>query len=77
MEGVESSGRTESSSVALKRHTELSPQEAFQLLERDDIITVAVPPVRPKGGEIYLFKPDKELNAGKLLNFCTEIIWCF
>ena len=52
--------------IVLHRSTELSPQEAFQLLEKDDIVTTAVPPVRPKAGEIYLFKPDEESNAGKL-----------
>ena len=52
--------------TVLHRSTELSHQEAFQLLEKEDIATVAVPPVRPKAGEIYLFKPDKESNAGKL-----------
>ena len=53
------------SRVVLRRLTELSPQEAFQLLEDDDIVTTAVPPVRPKAGEVYLFKPDDESNAGK------------
>ena len=33
------------SRVVLRRLTELSPQEAFQLLEDDDIVTTAVPPV--------------------------------
>ena len=69
METAESRGGSETSScVVLRRQTELSPQEAFQLLERDDIVTtaLAVPPVTLKGGEVYLFKPDKELNASKL-----------
>ena len=35
------------------------------LLEDDDIVMTAVPPVRPKAGEVYLFKPDDESNAGK------------
>ena len=66
MESVERQGETEvSSCVVLRRQTELSLQEAFQLLKRDDIVTTAVPSVIPKAGEVYLFKPDKESNAGK------------
>lgn len=43
---------------------ELPHQEAFQLLEKDDVVMIAVPPVQtPKAGEIYLFKPDKESNS--------------
>ena len=34
-------------------------------MKRDDIVTMAVSPVRPKAGEVYLFKPDEESNAGK------------
>ena len=68
MESAERQGETEASSCAvLRRQTdlELSLQEAFQLLKRDDIVTTAVLPVRPKAGEVYLFKPDEESNAGK------------
>jgi len=28
--------------------------------EKDDIVTTAIPPVLPKAGEVYLFKPDEE-----------------
>ena len=52
--------------IVLRRSTELSPQEAFQLLEKDDIVMTAVPRVWPEADEIYLFKPDEESNAGKL-----------
>jgi len=39
--------------------TQLSPEEAYELLENDDIVTTAIPPVLPKADEVYFFKPDE------------------
>jgi len=40
--------------------TQLSPEEAYELLANDDIVTIAIPPVF---SEIYFFKPDEEANS--------------
>ena len=47
---------------------ELSVEEAFRLLTTDDdtVTITAVPPVRPKAGQVFLFKPDSPANGGKL-----------
>ena len=42
---------------------DLSPQEAFAYLQRECTAGSSFPPVRPKGGDIYLFSPGK--NASK------------
>jgi len=48
--------------IAFRRDTKLSPWKAYELLENDDIVTTAVPPVLPKAGEVYFFKPDEEVD---------------
>jgi len=58
---------------ALRRETPLSPEEAYELLENDDIATRAVQPVLPKAGEVYLFMPDEEAKAGKLYATYTPV----
>ena len=65
--------KNECESIALTGQTELSVEEAFQLLNSGDIITTAIPPVRPKADQVYLFKPGKEANTGKSLY--KYIIW--
>ena len=80
---MESQGESVVTSRVLQRLKELSPQEAFQLLEDvdtlegDDIVTTAVPPVRPKAGEVYLFRPDEESNAGKCFFKCSALFRAF
>ena len=51
--------------AAIKKETPLSVEEAIKLLRRDDVIYTAVPPSQPKAGEVYLFRPDKDINVGK------------
>ena len=43
--------------------TELSVEEAIEILNSDCTKTISVPPISPKGGDVYLFKPDNEANA--------------
>ena len=49
----------------MRRETELTIEEVVKFLESDSIATIAVPPAHPEGGDIYLFKPEKQINAGK------------
>ena len=56
-----------SSPLVVLRKEELSLEEAFELLNSGDIVKSVVPPVRPKAGQVYLFKPDKRANAVKCL----------
>ena len=55
----------ESSLVSFKKQSHLSVEEAVKLLRSNDLVSVAVPPARPKAGEVYLFRPDKDINVGK------------
>ena len=56
--------------VAIKKQSPLSVEEAIKLLEGDDSDAIssytAVPPSQPKAGEVYLFRPDQDINEGKL-----------
>ena len=36
-----------------------------------------MPPVRPKAGEVYLFRPDEESNAGKCFFKCSALFRAF
>ena len=49
-----------------KTETLLSVEEVTKLLRGDDVIYTTVPPCQPKAGEVYLFKPDKDINVGRL-----------
>ena len=51
--------------VLMERGTELSPEEAADILKNDSATSIIVPPTSPEGGHVYLFKPDKEANAGR------------
>ena len=52
--------------AAVKKETTLSVEEAIKLLQKDDVIYTEVPPSQSKAGEVYLFKPDKDINIGRL-----------
>ena len=52
--------------AAVKKETLLSVEKDIKLLQKDDVIYTAVPPSQPKAGEVYLFKPDKDINIGRL-----------
>ena len=42
-----------------ERHNYHLAGKAYELLENDDIVTTAIPPVLPKADEVYFFKPDE------------------
>jgi len=53
---------------SLISETESSVEEAFHLLSTDTddprITATAVPSIKPKAGQVYLFKLDNSTNAG-------------
>ena len=53
--------------VLMRKEIDLSVEEAVEILKSADYNTIAVPPSFPKGGDIYLFKPEKKANTGKLM----------
>jgi len=40
-------------------------REAADVLKSNSATSIVVPPTSPEGGHVYLFKPDKEANAGR------------
>lgn len=56
--------KTRKMETVMRRETELTIEEVVKFLESDSIATIAVPPAHPEGGDIYLFKPEKQVNAG-------------
>ena len=53
--------------VLMRKEIDLSVEEAVEILKSADYNTIAVPPSFPKGGDIYLCKPEKKANTGKLM----------
>ena len=51
--------------ATVKKQGPLSVEEAVKLLRSDDVVYTALPPSKPKAGEVYLFRPDKDINVGK------------
>ena len=51
--------------VLMRKETELTIEEVVEILKSDSSTTIAVLPAHPEGGDIYLFKPEKQANAGK------------
>jgi len=51
--------------TVLRKETELTTEEVVKILNSNSSKTIAVPPAHPEGGDIYLFKPEKQVNAGK------------
>ena len=41
--------------------------EFFKLASNRPEVTISVPPVRPKGGEVYLFIPESSNTTSKIL----------
>lgn len=61
----ESSSRSFSPCVVFKREKDLSLEEAFDILsDSANTVKTAVPPARPKAGEVYLFCPEGSAKAG-------------
>ena len=56
--------KTRKMKTVMRRETELTIEEVVKFLESDSITTIAVPPVHPEDGDTYLFKPEKQVNAG-------------
>ena len=50
--------------AVIKKESPLSVEEALQ---SNDVIYTAVPPSKPKAGEVHLFRPERDINVGKLL----------
>ena len=50
--------------TVLRKETELTTEEVVKILNSNSSKTIA-PPAHPEGGDIYLFKPEKQVNAGK------------
>ena len=50
--------------AVIKKQSPLSVEEAIKLLQRNDMIYTAVPPSKPKAGEVYLFRPERDINVG-------------
>ena len=57
--------KTRKMETVMRRETELTIEEVVKFLEIDSITAIAVPPAHPEGGDIYLFNPEKQVNAGK------------
>jgi len=54
--------RHEMETVLMRKETELTTEEVFEILKSDNSTTTAVQPAHPEGGDIYiLFKPEKKL----------------
>ena len=53
--------------AVIKKESPLSVEEALKLLQSNDVIYTAVPPSKPKAGEVHLFRPERDVNVGKLL----------
>ena len=49
--------------VVFRKHSELSLQEALKYLQESEPEKfIFTPPVRPKGGDVFLFSPGSDLN---------------
>ena len=64
----------EITNVVMRKSEDLSVEEAVEILTSSNTPTIAVPPILPKAGEVFVYKADKGASSGKLSILFSRII---